>query len=120
MVHKISEARFNDLVYMTLKEFFFQPSMSGSPRECDIIICMDLICQTSDNPYEKSRRSHTVFYDVDTDKCFDECLDYVEGHWIKQSIDEFYGKPVRAEMKKWYDENLVPAILSVPEELCGA
>lgn len=124
---RMSEARLNDLVYLTLKKLFFE-SVGFNPRECDIRICMDLTCKERIKsvmasillPNEVSGRSHDVFYEVDPDACFEECMDYLEDHWMKQTFDEASGEEgTRSKMKAWYLENIVPCIMELEEEKCG-
>jgi hypothetical protein len=121
----MSEARFNDLVYLTLKKLYFEPifGIGASPRGCDIRICMNLSCPSmikSINaaillPNEIAPRSHTIFYNIDTDKVFDECKDYMENHWLKQEISENWLKSA----KDYYNEEIIRAAMSVSEEECG-
>lgn len=124
----ISEARLNDLAYMALKKLFFE-AMFGEgrgPRECDIRIVMDMTVPSRITPAsaillpnEKSGKSHTVFYDVDTDKVLTETIDYMEDHWLKQNIEEAFGDPdVRTKMTEYYAE-IVKVILDMPEADCG-
>lgn len=128
----MSEARYNDLVYLTLKKNLFEPMFgeNASPRECDIRICMQLGCpelmKTAGltaailSPNEVSGRSHTKILDIDTDAVFETITVYMEEHWLKQELDVAFGRPnVRDEMLKFFNEGIIPAIQSVPEEECA-
>lgn len=124
VLNKISEARLNDLVYVFLKYTFFLPAMNSNPRECDIRVCMDLTVLSRAKkdpmramillPNEEAGRSHETFYDVDTDRLTEVCLDYISDHWMKQEIPA----SVRDETKNWYAD-LLPTLLAIPEEQCG-
>lgn len=126
---QISEARLNDFVYLTLKKFFFEPAGLGNPRECDIRVCMTMVApQTWQGnpiaaaillPDEVSPRGHEPNLGVDTDRVFEECITYLEDHWMKQSFADASGNPAaKQEMKEFYDK-MVPAILEMPEDQCG-
>ena len=118
---KITEARLNDFVYLTLKKLFFE-AWGMNPRECDIRICMDLTCkeritsvqQAILSPNEVAGKSHDITYEVEPEAIFSECVDYMEGHWIKQQIP----KKERRKMRKFFDD-FVPCVMAVPEEQCG-
>lgn len=101
MTTKMSEARFNDLVYMILKKMFFEPCIGegNSPRECDIRVCMNMSqpkMMTGKNPLlasilsptEISPRSHEIFYDIDFDVVLKKCRNYMEDHWFKQKMPQ--------------------------------
>lgn len=126
---QISEARLNDIVYLTLKHFFFVPvyGENASPRECDIRVCMDMACPariTSISsaillPNEVSGKSHTKLYDVESDHVLDVCLDYLEDHWMKQTFEEAYGnEDIKTEMKAHF-ETIIATCLGMPEDQCG-
>ena len=123
---KMSEARLNDLVYLTLGKLFFE-GMKMMPRECDIRVCMDMTCKERMTvasaillPNEVAGKSHDIFYEVDVDACFDECVSYMEDHWMKQTVDDAFGEEgTRDKMKAWYKEYIVPSVLGLPEEQCG-
>ena len=84
--HTMSEARYNDLIYMTLKKLFFEP-WGMNPRECDIRVCMQMGYRPMLDkagpmagillPDEVSPRSHESTYDIDTDKALVESIDYM-------------------------------------------
>lgn len=127
---KVSEARLNDLVYMALKRYFFEPMFGEGccPRQCDIRVCMDMACPERVTsvmsaillPNEVAPSSHERMYDVDPVRLFDQVAMYMEDHWMKQTVDEAFGKEgVRAEMQKEYIEEIVPVIMEVPEDRCA-
>jgi len=124
---KMSEARFNDLVYLTLKKLYFEPNMGEGccPRECDIRVCMNMsqpemlvgvnpVVAMILSPAEVAPKSHDKMYDVDTDKVFDECKDYMEDHWFKQEMPEDWTKGA-----KEFFEDVVKVLMTVPEDKCG-
>ncbi len=130
MLIKMSEARYNDLVYLTLKQFFFEPAKLGGPRQCDIRVCMQMghlpLLEKAGpaamilSPTEQAPASHTDLLEIDTDRVFDETLTYVEDHWMKSTFEEAYANPnIKAEMKKFYDESLIPAIMATAEDQCA-
>lgn len=127
----MTEARYNDLCYMILKKLFFEQG-GASPRECDIRVCMQMGCPQMINkagplaaillPNEKAPNSHSTLYTINYKNVFNECLDYLEDHWMKQTIDEAYEKEgTRNEMWQWIiaPGSLIDAINSIPEEQCG-
>ncbi len=124
---RISEARLNDIVYMTLKNLFFVPCFNINPRECDIRICMDMAvperikspAQAILLPNEQAGKSHTIFYEVDTDRLLSECIDYLEDHWMKQSLSDVFGEDADKKAKEWFAE-MLPVLLEMPEEGCGS
>jgi len=120
-VQKMSEARLNDLAYMALKRYFFQPWGRGNPRECDIRVVMDMAVPERISvmsaillPNEVSGRSHTKFYEVDTDRVLQEALDYMEDHWIKEELKSDFVTDVKAD---W--PGVVEDVLKMPEESCA-
>lgn len=124
LVH-ISEARLNDMCYMVLKHaFFMHLTPNGCPRECDIRVCMDMsvperiksVAHAILRPDERSGRSHSIFYDVDPERVFDECITYIEDHWIKRGL--WAKEEWTANKRKWMEE-LVPVLLKTQEEDCG-
>ena len=130
MIANISEARLNDLCYLTLKKFFFE-GMDMSPRGCDIRVCMNLAAPGTllslENPMmaaillpnEVPPSSHEKFHDVDTDKVFEVCVKYMEDHWLKQTIEEAFGsETVRTEMLEFYS-GIVDAVMGIPEDQCA-
>lgn len=131
---KVSEARLNDLTYMALKRYFFEPFHNagaipiGAPRECDIRICMDMTCReriTSPMaaillPNEESPASHGKVYEVEPSRILDEVFDYIEGHWLKCDLDVGADSPGWKERaRKEYLEYIVPNCMELPEEDCG-
>lgn len=125
---RISEARLNDLVYMALKRYFFEPMFGEdtNPRECDIRVCMDMVARDRITPMsaillpdEVAGRSHQRMYDVDTSRILDEVVQYMEDHWLKRSVDEAFGIPgVRDVMRSDYEE-VLSVILEQAEEDCA-
>lgn len=126
---KMSEARYNDLVYLTLKKLFFEPVFGeeSSPRGCDIRVCMELasdemmmqlahrgVLSAILSPTEVAPTSHTQLYDIDTERVFDVCVDYISNHWAKQEPDP---KAI-VEFKELY-KKIVETVMQVPEEKCG-
>lgn len=129
MKAKISEARLNDICYMILKRYLFEPCYGegACPRECDIRICMDMsaperitsITNAILSPNEKSGKSHTIQYEVDLDHVLAVTVDYIEDHWLKQSIDEVFGPGSIESLKKDFFEGVLPTCLSIPEDQCA-
>ncbi len=122
---KISEARFNDMVYLTLGYMFFKPVFGeeASPRECDIRVCMNCICPKMmvDGitaaillPNEVSPKSHTKFYKVETDAVLAECRLYMEDHWFKAPMT-----PEWETGAKEYFVKIVDVIMKMPEDQCA-
>lgn len=128
---KMSEARLNDYVYITLKKLLFEPMFGEDvrPRECDIRVCMNLIVpDTIKNPAmagillpnEVAPASHTKQYDVDLNEIFEECIAYIEDHWLKVSIEEAWqNNSVRTSMRDYFDNMIVPIVAAVPEDKCA-
>jgi hypothetical protein len=132
MVVKISEARYNDLVYASLKKLYFEPIFGhgGCPRGCDIRVCMQMGCQNMLlnagpaamilRPDEVPPNSHTILLEVDTDTVFKEIVNYMEDHWLKQTTEEAFGcELAKKEMKEYFETQIIPCIMGVPEEQCG-
>lgn len=125
---KMTEARYNDLVYLTLKKLWFEPIFNSSPRECDIRVCMQMgnkimLEQAVPNAAillqnEFAPKSKTE-YEIDTDLVFYECKDYVENHWLKTTTDEVFGRPIGEEFMKFYVECIIPSVMSVDEDKCA-
>lgn len=128
---QISEARLNDLTYLALKRYFFQPMYgeNACPRECDIRICMDMVCpkerikslsQAVLLPNEKAGASHDIMYEVDPSNVLTTVIQYMEDHWLKSSIEQaFKQDKVREEMEQDYINNIIPHVLEAAEEECG-
>lgn len=127
----MSEARYNDLVYMILKKTFFEPC-GMSPRECDIRICMQMGCPEMLNkagimaaillPNEKAPNSHDIQYTINYRRVFEECIEYIEDHWMKQTFDEAIGQEgTHEKMWQWLIEpnSVIDCILQTEEKLCG-
>lgn len=126
---RVSEARLNDMVYLALKKIFFEPIQGeGScPRECDIRVCMDIavperiksIQQAILLPNEVAGKSHTIFYEVEPDHVLSVVIDYMEDHWMKQTVEEASGDPnVRTKLTEFFNQ-MVEALMQLPEEQCG-
>jgi hypothetical protein len=128
---KMSEARLNDLVYLTLKRQWFEQMFGEgtSPREADIRVCMNMAVPLTNTkgtmaaillPDEKAPKSHDAIYEVDPEAVFDACVFYMEDHWCKQKIEDASGNPnAREEFKKDFNEVILPAVLAAKEEDCG-
>jgi hypothetical protein len=127
---QMSEARYNDLIYLLLKKLFFEPAELGGPRECDIRVCMqlaapELLTGPQDAvllPGEQSGRSHTRTIEVCFGTAFDECLTYLEEHWMKQTMEEAAGDPVvKQAMWDWccQQDGIFDTVKTLPEEQCG-
>lgn len=125
----MSEARLNDLVYMLLKKLYFEQFRSA-PRECDIRVCMQLSAPALRTgvqdaillPDERSGRSHDKMLDVCFGEVFDECLRYLEDHWMKTSFEEATGDPnIKQKMWDWcaQGDNLFEIIKTAPEKDCA-
>lgn len=119
---RITEARLNDICYMVLKHAFFEPSLGTSPRECDIRVCMDMAAPERITvmsaillPNEKAGSRHDVWYEVDPGHVFDECIAYLEDHWIKEEFPQEW----KTQARKEWTESIIPAILQTPEADCG-
>lgn len=127
MIARMSEARYNDLVYLSLKKFFFDPTC---PRECDIRVCMQMghppmLAAAAEkhgplsvailSPTEKAPNSHEIMYNVDTDNVIEETLAYLEDHWIKGS----FPTKDREAIKQQFHKHIVPIALEIPEKDCG-
>lgn len=132
MIKKISEARYNDMVYLFLKKCFFEPIFGEGhgPRECDIRVCMQMghkeMLKNAPpsamilSPTEIAPKSHEKLLDVDTDEVFNECINYMEDHWMKMTVEESSGEPdVKTKMKDFFEKEIIPAIMDLPEEKCG-
>ncbi len=117
---RMSEARYNDLVYLTLRYAYFMPvwGEEAAPRECDIRICMDMGMGKTTSPIlmpnERSGRRHDVEVEVDLDKVRDVCLDYLEQHWRMEWAE---GGRKRFETEVW--PKLVEAAMGTTEKECG-
>lgn len=126
---RISEARLNDIVYLSLKHFLFQPvyGENASPRECDIRICMDMavperltLASAILLPNEVAGKSHTKMYDVEEERVFSETIGYIEDHWLKSSLEDAYGDTdVRTKMRVHF-QHILDTCLAMPEDSCGA
>lgn len=127
----MSEARLNDLVYMTLKKFYFEPAFgtNSNPRECDIRVCMNMaVPQTNTmgmaaailSPDEVAPASHEKQYEVDTDVVLNETITYLEDHWMKMSFADAYKDPkVMDNINDYYNKEIVPNIMATAEEECA-
>lgn len=119
----ISEARLNDIVYLTLRKLYFQPVFgeTAAPRECDIRVVMNLVVPKMVTGIESmilrcdevSPRSHTVMYDIDTDDVFEEAKVYMEDHWFKEKVSCDVVK-----MKEFFDF-MVEQAMKTPEDQCA-
>jgi hypothetical protein len=130
-IQNMSEARYNDLVYVTLKRFYFEPMLGEGhgPRECDIRVCMQmghkpLLAEAGPSaailmPDEKSSASHDRFFDIDTEVVFDEIVTYMEDHWLKSTTAEaFKVEGIVEDFREDY-RKMIPVIMDLPEEQCG-
>ncbi len=127
----ISEARFNDLVYLTLKRYFFEPMYGEGtyPRECDIRVVMNMVHHDTWKgpplaaaillPGEVAPSSHDARYEVETDDILAESTNYVEDHWLKCPIEEASGNPTWKAVVGDDFKKVVELILGLPEESCG-
>ena len=118
---RITEARLNDFCYMLLKKAYFE-HIGLAPRECDIRVCMDMAAKERITamsaillPNEKAGISHDKQYEVDPGEVFDECIGYLENHWMKEEFPEKWKEGAR----KFWLEEMVPALMTTPEEQCG-
>ena len=121
---QMSEARYNDLVYMALKCTFFEPVMGANPREADIRICMQMgseemmakatLQDSILSPTEVAPKSHDTQYQIDTDRVFEAVIDYLTDHWRATATK----KQIRA-MKKDFDTKILPSAMNTKEEECG-
>lgn len=116
----ISEARLNDLTYIALKRYFFEPVMGSSPRECDIRVCMDMaaperitsVASAILQPNEVAGKSHTKVYEVDPEQVLEVAIGYIEDHWAKRKL---VGKfDIRKDWAAVY-----PVLLQMDEDQCG-
>lgn len=125
----ISEARLNDLAYMTLKKLFFEPVFGYNPRECDIRVVMNMVVPTTWKgdpfsaaillPNEKAPADHTSIHEIETDDVFEQTVDYMEDHWFKQPVEEVWeDNNVRGRMKEYFDQ-IVTGVMQVPEDECA-
>lgn len=121
MIVTISEARLNDLCYLALKYFWFDPVMACNPRGCDIRVCMDVSvpsrikspAQAIMRSGEVAPSSHTLMHEVDTDRVMEECVRYLEDHWrVVFTADNLQ------EMQEWWNTT-VPQVLGLLESDCG-
>ncbi len=124
----MSQARYNDLVYITLKKLYFEPAFGEgtNPRECDIRVCMNMahpqMLQGENplqamilSPTEIAPKSHTTQYKINTQAVYNECKSYMEDHWFKQPMP-----------KEWEDNNpqeyynqILTTLMTIPEDKCG-
>lgn len=118
---RVSEARLNDMCYMVLKKVFFEPVGLGSPRQCDIRICMDLsapervtVMSAILLPNERAGADHTKFYDIDPAKVFDETITYLEDHWRAEFGDEW-----KKGAREFWLSYMVPEMMAMAEETCA-
>ena len=92
---RMSEARYNDLVYLTLKTLFFEPIFGGSPRECDIQVCMQMgnpamlqeagmQAATTPSTIEATGARHDREYWIEPAVVLEAVLSYLEDHWMKK------------------------------------
>lgn len=124
----MSEARYNDLVFMMLKYFLFLPAKVPGPRECDIRMCMQMGCQelfqemvARDGimtvvlrPDEQSPRRHDKMYDINPTLVFNEVIIYIEEHWLKEKV----GEEIIQNMKIGLPL-IIDRIMRTPEEDCA-
>lgn len=135
MLRMMSEARLNDLVYITMKYLYFQPLFGdgSGPRECDIRVCMNVaVPQTITGPCtawillpdEVAPASHDTQYSVDTDAVFAACRTYMEDHWMKAPVGEVWptgpsGGDTLQEMQQYFETVVVPGVMSIDEADCA-
>lgn len=120
---RLTEARLNDMCYVMLKHAFFMHTPMTNPRQCDIRICMDMsaperitsITNAILLPNERAGASHDVWYEVDPERVFDECITYIEEHWMKQEYDEGW----KEESKRIWLNDMVPTLMKTPEAECA-
>lgn len=122
---KMSQARYNDLVYMGLKYGWFEPLFGEGAmlRQADIRVVMQLGCPVLRTgvrdavlwPGEKAPADHGWEVEVDTDEVLAKMREYMEGHWMKQAMDKQWWKWVRERV--W--PAIIEAALSTPEEECA-
>ena len=126
---QMSEARLNDLVYLTLKTIFFG-SQGMSPRECDIRVCMQMavpelrtgFADAILRPDETAGKSHDKIVTVCHGLVFYHCLAYLEDHWMKQTFETASGNPsVKQEMWDWLNQSsgVFEVNEQMPEEECA-
>ena len=124
---KMSQARYNDLVYMGLRYGWFKPMFGeGSrPRECDVRICMQLgnaemLEEAGPEaavllPDEKAPADHGRMLVVDTYRVLIEMRNFMEAYWLERGMDE--------EWWDWVKRGMWPVIIKVAmatrEERCA-
>jgi hypothetical protein len=123
---KMSEARYNDLVYLTLKTFFVEPIYGGSPRECDIRVCMLMgnpaMRQTAGTEARTLTRTEFTHetaaarqeYWIEPAVVLEAVLRYLEEHWMK----ERFPAKARREMNRQY-RKIAQAVMATPEHECA-
>lgn len=70
-------------------------------------------------PNEKAPASREQMYEIETDDILRHAIDYMEDHWLKQTVEGAHQNPnIRKEMADYYAK-IVKTILAMPEDQCG-